>query len=202
MRLACNAPASLRDDLCATSVYVTSLTGTSALQGKNSLRTVVWPSHASLSHLREIGSRAFTLIHMNNPKLYWRSTPCIRIGHAPHVEDIPLVGSHFREGFCPTFVERLHDQPVELLPRTTIELTPDSPPSWETPGLTLSSSITSIPSGAIPPASSGIWDSLAMRCAYPEGSHGCMCGVGIRKEKKRRDTGRSDEGLGKTMQNK
>jgi transposase InsO family protein len=134
MRLACNAPAVLWDEFCATSAYLTNLTGTSSLQGRTPFE--LWSGHQpSLAHLREIGCRAFALVQTHNPKLYRRSTPCILIGYAPRAKAYRLwdttTGKVFNS-FHVTFVEHLHDQPVDLLPGTIIELNSDCPPSWDT----------------------------------------------------------------------
>ena len=85
MRLFCNAPASLWDEFCATSAYLTNLTISKTLEGKTPYEA--WTSCVpSLSHLREIGCRTFALIQMANPKIYQQSYPCILIGYAPHAK--------------------------------------------------------------------------------------------------------------------
>ena len=83
MRLACNAPASLWDEFCATAAYLANFTGSSAIDGKTP-HELWFKRLPSLSHLREIGCRTFALIQMHNSKLYCRSTPCTLIGYTPH----------------------------------------------------------------------------------------------------------------------
>jgi hypothetical protein len=79
MQLACNAPRSLWDESLNTSAYLTTLTASNDLGGKTPYE--LWNGSApSLSHLREIGCRAFALIATQNPKTYQYSEPCILIG--------------------------------------------------------------------------------------------------------------------------
>ncbi len=83
MRLACNAPAFLWDEFCATAAYLTTLTAATANNGKTPYE--LWFSRKpSLSHLKEIGCRAFALHTLALSKVYQRSFPCILIGYAPH----------------------------------------------------------------------------------------------------------------------
>jgi len=135
MRLACNAPASLWDEFCATSAYLTNLTASSANGGKTS-HELWFGQTPSLSHLREIGCRAFSLIQTNNPKIYRRSNPCILIGYAPHSKAYRLwdtTSNSVYNSFHVTFIEHLDAQPVDLLPGMTLLHDPDAPPSWEVP---------------------------------------------------------------------
>ena len=82
MRLACNAPADLWDEFSATSAYLTNFTASSSINGRTPYE--LWfGEKPSLTHLREIGCKAFALIQTNNPKLFQRSIPCILIGYAP-----------------------------------------------------------------------------------------------------------------------
>ncbi len=60
MRMACNAPAFLWDEFCAMAAYLTMLTAATANNGKTPYE--LWfRNKPSLSHLREIGCRAFAL---------------------------------------------------------------------------------------------------------------------------------------------
>lgn len=61
MHLACNAPASIWDEFCATAAYLTNLTASSSLSGKTP-HELWFGKTPSLSHLREISCRAFALI--------------------------------------------------------------------------------------------------------------------------------------------
>ena len=132
MRLSCNAPAELWDEFCATSAYLTNFTASSSNEGKTPYE--LWfGDRPSLSHLREIGCRAFALIQTNNPKIFQRSTPCILIGYAPRSKAYRLwditTGRVFNS-FHVTFVEHLQAQPTKLLPGTTIQIDPDAPATW------------------------------------------------------------------------
>ena len=132
MRLSCNAPPELWDEFCATSAYLTNFTASSSLNGKTPYE--LWFGHKpSLSHLREIGCRAFSLIQTHNPKIFQRSTPCVLIGYAPCAKVYRLwdvtTGKVFNS-FHVTFVKHLQSQPTDLLPGTTVNLNPDAPPTW------------------------------------------------------------------------
>ena len=135
MRLSCNAPAEFWDEFCATSAYLTNFTASTSIGGKTPYE--LWfGEKPSLSHLREIGCRAFALIHTNNPKLFQRSTPCILIGYAPRAKAYRLwnttTGKVFNS-YHVTFIEHLQSQPADLLPGTIINLNPDAPPTWASP---------------------------------------------------------------------
>ena len=69
MRLSYNAPTSLWDEFCVTSAYLTNLTASSSLNGKTPYE--LWFARKpSLSHLHEVGCRAFALIQTHNPKIF------------------------------------------------------------------------------------------------------------------------------------
>ena len=160
MRLSCNAPPKLWDEFCATAAYLTNFTATSSLHGKTPYE--LWfGQKPSLSHLREIGCRAFSLIQTHNPKIFQRSTPCILIGYAPRAKAYRLwdvtTGKVFNS-FHVTFVEHLQSQPTDLLPGTTVNLNPDAPPTWAALPIPAPSSrpfpaITSPPTDPILPTS-------------------------------------------------
>src|SRR5258707_1902603 len=153
MQLACNVPAHLWDEFCTTAAYLTNLTMSYSANGttphKKWFGTV-----PSLSHLHEIGCRAFSLIQTHNLKLFRRSTPCTLIGYAPHSKAYCLwdntTGVIFNS-FDVTFVEHLDALPSNLLPGTTVTLDANAPPSWETPLPDLASlSLRSNPSEPYP----------------------------------------------------
>jgi hypothetical protein len=135
MRLACNAPPSFWDEFCATAAYLTNFTPTPTL-GHKTAYEAWFGCRPSLSHLREIGCRAFALIQTNNPKIYQRSSPCVLIGYTPNSKAYHLwddsTGKIFNS-FHVTFVEHLNTLSLSLLPGTTVELLPSSPPSWDSP---------------------------------------------------------------------
>ncbi len=141
MRLACNAPAHLWDEFCATAAYLTNLTMSSSANGTTP-HEKWFGTVPSLSHLHEIGCRAFSLIQTHNPKLFRRSTPCTLIGYAPHSKAYCLwdntTGAIFNS-FHVTFVEHLYgkhlgrarqkliDYPTPLsrpMPKTRTQVTP------------------------------------------------------------------------------
>ena len=134
MRLACNAPASIWDEFCATAAYLANFTASSSIAGKTPYE--LWFNKIpSLSHLREIGCRAFALIQTNNPKIFQRSKPCVLIGYAPHSKAYRLwdiTSNVIFNSFHVNFVEHLDSLPTTLLPGTTVLLEPNAPPSWET----------------------------------------------------------------------
>ena len=135
MCLSCNAPASFWAEFNATAAYLTNLTSSSSLNGRTPYE--FWTGRVpSLSHLREIGCRAFALIQTNNPKIYRCSCPCILIGYAPHAKAYWLwdtVDGSIFNSFHVTFLERLDEQPVDLMPGTTVCIDPDATPSWDVP---------------------------------------------------------------------
>src|SRR5713226_6106841 len=149
MQLACNVPAHLWDEFCATAAYLTNLTMSSSANGTTPHKK--WFSTVpSLSHLCEIGCHAFSLIQTHNLKLFCRSTPCTLIGYAPHLKAYRLwdntTGVIFNS-FHVTFVEHLDALPSDLLPGTTFTLDANALPSWETPSPDLTSlSLRSDPS--------------------------------------------------------
>src|SRR5258707_10805890 len=85
MRLACNAPAHLWDEFCATAAYLTNLTMSSSANGTTP-HEKWFGTVPLLSHLHEIGCHAFSLIQTHNPKLFCRSTPCTLIVSPPLCE--------------------------------------------------------------------------------------------------------------------
>ena len=135
MLRSCKAPANFWDEFCATSAYLTNLTASSSLQGRTPFE--LWfGRRPSLSHLREIGCRAFALVQTANPKNFAWSPPCVLIGYFPRSKAYRLwdtaSGRIFNSNLV-TLLEHLDEQPADLLPGTTIALAPESPPSWDTP---------------------------------------------------------------------
>jgi hypothetical protein len=134
MRSACNAPASMWDEFCAIAAYLTNLTASSSLRGKTPFE--MWfGTIPSLSHLREIGCKAFALVLTHNPKILQCSVPCILIGYAPNAKAYrlwnPASGRIFNS-FHVTFVEHLDAIPSDLLPGTFLNVDDHSiPPSWQ-----------------------------------------------------------------------
>ena len=135
MWLACNAPASMWDEFCATVVYLANFTTSSS--AKHVTPHELWYGKVpSLSHLHEIRCQAFSLIQTHNPKIYQRSMPCTLIGYAPHSKAYCLwdntTGMIFNS-FHVTFIKHLNSLPLKLLPGTTLDLDTDAPLSWDTP---------------------------------------------------------------------
>lgn len=135
MLASCKAPPEFWDEFCATSAYLTNLTATPSLQNRTPFE--LWFSYKpSLSHLHEIGCRAFALIPTAVPKSFARSRPCILIGYSPHSKAYclwdPASGQIFNS-FHVSFIEHLDETPSDLLPGTTITLAPGTlPPGLET----------------------------------------------------------------------
>jgi len=134
MLASCKAPLEFWDEFCATSAYLTNLMAIPSLQNWTPFE--LWFGRKpSLSHLREIGCHAFTLIPTAVPKSFTRSRPCILIGYSPHSKAYrlwdPASGQIFNS-FHVSFVEHLDEAWSNLLPGTTMTLAPDLPPSWDT----------------------------------------------------------------------
>ena len=134
MCLACNAPPNLWDEFCATAAYLTNFTASTSINGRTPYE--LWHSQPpSLSHLREIGCRAYALIPTNNPKLFQQSTPCVLIGYAPHAKAYRLWDTSNRRifnSFHVSFLEHLDTLPVPLLPGKSSASDPSTPPTWNT----------------------------------------------------------------------
>lgn len=118
MRLVCNAPPNLWEEFCATAAYLTNLTASTSIDRRTPYE--LWFQHVpSLSHLREIGCRAFALIPTNNPKILQHTVPCVLIGYAPCAKAYRLwdcsTGKIFNS-FHVAFIEHLEELPSKLLP--------------------------------------------------------------------------------------
>jgi len=159
MRLACNAPDFMWDEFCVTAAYLTTLTATSSLNGKTPFE--LWFGHPpSLSHLREIGCKAFALVLTHNPKLLQRSVPCVLIGYAPHAKAYrlwnPASGRVFNS-YHVTFIEHLDAIPANLMPGTLVNLDEQGIlPSWDSSASEMSTTAPNPlpPSNFINPSSS------------------------------------------------
>ena len=137
MRLSCNAPAFLWDEFFATAAYLTNLTAASANGGRTPYH--LWfDRKPSLSHLREIGCRAFCLQQPSASKIYARSSPYVLIGYAPHSKAYRLwdpASSRVFNSYHVSFFEHLESAPSSLLPGTTLGTNhASSPPSWDVVG--------------------------------------------------------------------
>ena len=134
MRLACNAPTFLWDEFSLTAAYLTNLTASSSIGGKTPFE--LWYGHKpSLSHLREIGCRAYALITTNNPKILQRSVPCVLIGYAPLAKAYrlwnPASGRVFNS-YHVSFIEHLDTTPTDFLPGTFLNVGDRTiPPTWD-----------------------------------------------------------------------
>nr|GAT57284.1 predicted protein [Mycena chlorophos] len=82
MRIACDAPPYLWDEFYVTAAYLHARTPSRSQNGKTPYECfrLVKPD---VSHLREIGCRAFVLILGHNAKLNRRSIECVLIGYSP-----------------------------------------------------------------------------------------------------------------------
>jgi len=133
MRLSCNALASLWDEFCATSAYLTNFTASSSIDGKTPYK--LWFNRKPfLSHLHKVRYRAFALIQTHNLKIFQQSMPCVLIGYAPNAKAYHLwdtTAGQIFNSYHVTFIKHLQSQPTDLLLGTTINLNPDAPPSWD-----------------------------------------------------------------------
>jgi transposase InsO family protein len=131
MRLACDAPPNLWEEFCATAAYLTNLTASASIAGKTPYE--LWFQHIpSLSHLREIGCRAFALIPTINPKILQRSVPCTLIGYAPRAKAYRLwdrTSNRIFNSFHVAFIEHLEELPRKLSPGKIVE-SPDIESEW------------------------------------------------------------------------
>jgi hypothetical protein len=82
IRSATNLPPELWAECVLTAVYLKNLSATHAIPDKTP--SELWLSRKpDLSHLREIGCRAFVLIqNHHNPKIYDQSIECVLIGYS------------------------------------------------------------------------------------------------------------------------
>ena len=149
MQLACNAPGSFWDEFCSTATYLTTLTAATVNLGCTPYK--LWFGRKpSLSHLREIGCRAFTVQTPSAPKIYARLSPCILIAYAPHSKAYRLwdpVSSRIFNSYHVKFTEHLDAQPSSFQPGTVLGTdNTSSPPSWDTSGPLLQTPSPSIPS--------------------------------------------------------
>ncbi|OBZ65473.1 Retrovirus-related Pol polyprotein from transposon TNT 1-94, partial [Grifola frondosa] len=84
MRLAAGVPENRWDEFYVTANYLTIRTPTASLHNTITPLQAYSGSPPDLSHLREIGCKAFILIqNRHNPKIYERSTECVLIGVTP-----------------------------------------------------------------------------------------------------------------------
>ncbi len=83
MRLACDAPLQMWDEFIVTASYLTNLTASHTLNGRTP-HELWFNAKPSISHLREIGCRAYVLISGNNPKIAAHSLECILIRYTPN----------------------------------------------------------------------------------------------------------------------
>lgn len=83
MKISCNAPDYLWDKFTATANYLHLLTVTSTNRSKTPFE--LWTGHRpNVSHLWEIGCKAFVLVETNNSKIHPQSFECILIGYEPN----------------------------------------------------------------------------------------------------------------------
>jgi hypothetical protein len=118
-----NVPPNRWDEFAMTAGYLSARTPTRTL-AKTPYE--VWHgTKPDLSHLCEIGSRAFALILKHNPKIYERSFECILVGYSPHSKAYRLYhpSTHrLFESFHVKFIERKDDISNPLYPGRIIDL--------------------------------------------------------------------------------
>ena len=110
-----------------------------------------------LSHLREIGSRAFALILKHNPKIYERSFECILVGYSPHSKAYSLYhpSTHrLFESFHIKFIERKDEVSHPLYPGRVVDL----PVTDDPVNTTLPMSLPTLSSSASSPKHTSVQD--------------------------------------------
>ena len=118
-----NVPPNRWDEFAMTAGYLSARTPTRTLQ-----KTPFEAWHGKkpdLSHLREIGSRAFALILKHNPKIYERSFECILVGYSPNSKAYRLYhpSTHrLFESFHVKFIERKDNVSQPLFPGRVIDI--------------------------------------------------------------------------------
>jgi transposase InsO family protein len=154
MRLACSAPSNMWDEFCATAAYLTNLTGSSANDGKTPYE--LWHSKLpSLSHLQEIGCRAYALIPTSNPKVLHRSLPCILIGYGQNSKAYRLWDPATNNIFNSFHVSFIEQRELPPKPSSTLSQAPPPkpaqpeqlqlPPNPSTPERIIPSQLTFLP---------------------------------------------------------
>ena len=127
MRLSCNAPLFMWDEFILTASYLSTLTASKAMNGRTPYE--LWfGACPSLSHLREIGCRAYVFTSGTNPKIAARSVECVLIGYSSNAKAYRCWhrgSGRIVDSFHVTFVEHLNDQARPLLPGLDSNVTPD-----------------------------------------------------------------------------
>jgi hypothetical protein len=116
-------PSNRWDEFAMSAGYLSARTPTRTLQ-----KTPFEAWHGKkpdLSHLREIGSRAFALILKHNPKIYERSFECILVGYSPNSKAYRLYHPpthRLVESFHVKFIERKDNVSHPLFPGRVIDI--------------------------------------------------------------------------------
>jgi hypothetical protein len=122
MRLTCNAPDFLWNEFHATAAYLNNLMAAIANNGRTLFE--LWFGHKiSLSHLKEIGCRAFSLQNPTPSELYARPAPCVLIGYAPQSKAYRLwepSTSCVFDSYHVKFTEHLNAEPSPFFPGQTL----------------------------------------------------------------------------------
>ena len=120
MRLSCNAPLHMWDEFILTASYLSTLTASKAANGRTPYE--LWfGRRPSLTHLCEIGSRAYVFTTGTNPKIAARSIEFTLIGYASNAKAYRCwhrESGRIIDSFHVTFVEHLNDQPRSFQPST------------------------------------------------------------------------------------
>jgi hypothetical protein len=128
MHLSCNAPLFMWDEFILTVSYLSTLTTSKA--AKNQTPYELWFGvRPSLSHLREIGCRAYIFTSRTNPKIAARSEEYVLIGYASNAKAYwcwHWGSRHIVDSYHITFVEHLNNQARPLLPGLDMNAVPDS----------------------------------------------------------------------------
>jgi transposase InsO family protein len=141
------APIDLWDEFCATSAYLTNLTGATANNGRTP-HELWYGKKPDLSHLREIACRAFALIPTHNPKLHHRSVPCILIGYAPNSKAYRLwdrSSNRVFNSYHVTFIESRDLPPNVPVPPNTVPSSTSPAPALVVQAIPAQPDIISVP---------------------------------------------------------
>jgi hypothetical protein len=85
MMVSCDAPLFLWDEFVVTAAYLHTRSPLKSQSGRTPFKRFEGKKQ-NISHLREIGCRAFVLIRGHNPKLHARSVECVLIGYTPQAK--------------------------------------------------------------------------------------------------------------------
>jgi Integrase core domain len=128
MRITCDASLDLWHEFCLTAAYLTNYTASDTLDG-HTPHELWFGKQPSLSHLREIGCSAYSLLH-KHPKVFARSISAILIGYALNSRSYRLwdrEADWVFDSYHVVFVEHLDSKPRVFRPGVIIPAIPPPP---------------------------------------------------------------------------